>query len=208
LRYEVVKKLEDYVYAYIEDVARACAYLAKISPKARVRVTGDAVVFKYTAVGRKYRHHIYVEYRSIPERQMAVIRVKPKYPAYLFPVLAPHMVIAYPAGIFPLEDEVRAIVVPEFEQAVEVLKQAYTKYTLLDPSRFTEDEEVGFEGYLYRTPVGLVSFLQERGSFELVDIIESHVEDEEEGEDIVHPVDFFKNVMDEAFKKWVESSGK
>jgi len=195
-QYELAISMRDQAEHYIRVFASLAGYIGRISPPARVIVENEKAILKFTAIGKKWRHHIYVEFIPERRRNAGIFKVRPPYPMYLLAVMLPFASVSYPAIIIRVGDEIRGLMVPEYELAVQILSDALTKYSLLDPLDFTEDNGVSFEGYLHRTPIGFVSFFERKPHFPLVDIIESHLEEEEESDDIMHPADFFRKIVE------------
>ena len=198
-QYELAVTPQDWAEAYIENFAKLAGYIERMTPPARIVPGERKVTLKFTAIGRKWRHHIYVEFVPHPEKNVGIFKVRPPYPVYLLAVMIPFATVSYPAVILPVKNEIRALMVPDYELAVKTLADAMTKFKLLDPADFGEESGVAFEGYLYRTPIGYVAFVEEKPHFRLVDVIEAHLEEEEDGEDVMHPADFFKMMMEKAY---------
>lgn len=178
---------DDLAKAYVQKLYRALNYVLPLSPKASVTEYQDRIVFKYTGIGSKYTHHVYVEFKPMPNERCAVIVARPAYPMYLLAVMSPLSTVSYPSIVLRVGEEVRGLLVESLEVALNLVSSALTRYKLIDPGFV--DEETGFEGLLYSTPAGYVAFTKERSEFELVDTIEGHVEDD--SPDALTPVEYF-----------------
>lgn len=175
--YSLALTPEEQARAYIQRMYRAMEYALSLSPKTAVTEHQDSVVFKFTGIGSKYTHHIYVEFKPLPKEKCGIFTVKPAYPMYLLAVMAPLSTIAFPALVLRVDEEVRGLMVEDLDIAVSLVVSALTKYRLLDPDYIKDD--VNFEGLLYSTPAGYIAFSRERKEFEFVDTVEGHVEDDD-----------------------------
>lgn len=173
--------------AYLHRLYAILDYVMRTSPKARVFEKHGVVVFKYTGIGSRYTHHIYVEFKPMPKEKCAVIRVLPAYPMYLFAVMSPLATISCPAVVIRAGEEARALLVEDKDTCLELLSTGLSKYKLIEPGDLNPDE-VGFEGLLYSTPAGYIAFSKER-EFELIDTVEGHVEDDDP--DAITPAEYF-----------------
>ena len=198
--YELAISPRDQAEAYIQRFARLAEYICRISPKARIYFEGDKAILKFTAIGQKWRHHIYVEYVPSPDRGAVFFRVRPPYPAYLLAVMLPFAAVLYPAVIIRDGDEIRGVMVPDYEVAVATLSNAVVRFSLLEPADFTDERQVAFEGYLHETPIGYVAFAEMKPHFKLVDVIEGHLEDEEADENVMHPAEFFRRIAEKRYE--------
>jgi len=199
MKYEVVYTPREWAEAYIAFFASAAAAALRISPPARVRATGSGFLLKFTGIGKKMRHHVYVEFRE--ERGRGVFTVKPPYPMYLLAAVAPFFALpSFPMYAAREGDSVKVVLTQSYEEAVTQLADALTKMPLLDPADFLL-EGASFEGFLYRLPAGYVAFIEEKPGFgSYLDEIETHEEEEEEGDDIMYIDDFFAKIVEEILK--------
>lgn len=179
--------------AYIERIYPALKRAGLISPQAKLRFVKDALLLKFTGIGEKYRHHVYVYLYSNLEKRSFIVVVKPPYPMYLFPIMAPIAMFFYPACIVKQEREIRGIIVDDYERAVDYAMLCLSKYTVIEPMFFAEN--TSFEGYVYKTDSGYVAF-EEKISGELFDVITRHREDSEEGS--LHPVLLIQGLIKES----------
>jgi len=198
MKYDIPISPVQWAESFIMFFAHAAGRALRISPPARVSVSTGKAVLKFTGVGRKYRHHVYIEFHV--EDNRGIFTVKPPYPMYLFALVAPFLTIpSYPMYAAREDDNIKVILTQSYEEAINYLADAMRRIPLLDPTDFLED--TSFEGYLYELPVGYVAFIEEKPGFgDYFDVIETHEEDEEEDEDIMHPSDFFTRVIEEVVK--------
>lgn len=185
--YSLATSPEELARAYIQKLYRALDYVLELSPKADAREYADKVVFKYTGIGSRYTHHVYVEFKPMSKERCGLVVVRPAYPMYLLAVMAPLSTVSYPSIVLRVDEEVRGLLVEDPETALSLVASALTKYRLLDPSYI--NEETTFEGLLYSTPAGYIAFTRERPEFELVDTIEGHAEDD--SPDALTPAEYF-----------------
>jgi len=199
VKYAVTVTPQEWAGAYIEFFARTAARAFKISPPARVSFSAGRALLKFTAVGKRFRHHIYVELCT--EDNRGVFVVKPPYPMYLLGVVAPFLALpSYPMYAAREGESIRVVLTQGYDEAVKNIADALTHSHLLDPADFLDDT-ASFEGYLYELPIGYVAFLEEKPGFgDYLDEIEMHEEEEEEEENIMYPGDFFAKIMGEILK--------
>jgi len=198
MRYGISVTPLEWAESYIVLFAHTAGRALRISPPARVSVSNRKAVLKFTGIGRKMRHHIYIEFYV--ENNRGVFTVKPPYPMYLLAVVAPFLTIpSYPMYVAREGDNIKAILTQSYEEAIKNLADAMSRIPLLDPADFLED--TSFEGYLYELPIGYVAFIEERPGYgNYIDVIETHEEDEEEEEDVMHPAEFFTKIIEEIVK--------
>jgi len=198
MKYTISVSPTEWAESYILFFARAAGRALRISPPARVSTSTGKAILKFTGIGRKMRHHVYVEFYA--ENNRGVFVVKPPYPMYLFAVVAPFLTMpSYPMYAARENDNIKTVLTRSYEEAIKSLADAMTRIPLLDPTDFLED--TSFEGYLYELPIGYVAFIEEKPGFgDYLDEIETHEEDEEEGEDIMHPSSFFAKIVEEIVK--------
>lgn len=197
--YEVAVEPSELAKAYLQRFYATVEHAMRIGPKARVLLRGNKVVFKFTGIGQRWMHHVYVEFTPNPGKKAGIFVVKPAYPMYLFAVLAPFSLLSYPAAIIRVGEEVRCVMVEDIDSAVVSLADAMTKLKLIEPGDFGEESGASFEGILYDTPAGHVAFLSDKMPFKRIDVIEGHVEDDLGDDNVMYPYEFLS--------KWLSNTG-
>lgn len=195
-QYEVITDPEDIADAYVSDWVEVAGLIGPITPPARVSIEDGKAVLKFTPIGERYRHHVYVWFLPDPKRDIGVLVVKPLYPLYLAGVLAPFIAVNYHVGFVVItgKEEARALLTRTREQARASALAAMQsqEYVLVSPLSILKDEPV-FEGILYETPIGRVAFLKNK-PWRSIDFITGHEEDTLHGqiENVMTPGEFLE----------------
>jgi len=210
MRYTVAFSPEDIAQALIQDWFSITNYISRITPPARVQYHGAGIRFKFTPIGKKYRHHVYVDSIIDPRNDWCIFILRPKYPLYLVAVMLAFTTI----GLFPVvaiesgEHEIRGIMVTDYNRAVSLATSFLEKYEVLAPRYFSEEEGAAFEGTLRRTPVGLVAFIRDKEHFPAVDVIVEHEEDDLVGKQpgVAHPWEVTRDIARKILLNMIQST--
>ena len=183
--YEVIRTPRDAAEAYIGAFASLAKHVLTLAPPARVKARGEDIVLKFTGLGERYRHHVYVEVK--PAEGGLLFTATPPYPMYLLAATLPLTPTMHPSLVARSGHNVVALMTPDYEKAVTALAEALTRQPLLEPLDFTEESGASFIGFLHMTPAGLVAFTDEKQHLPYVDYIWEHEEEKQSSPDILYP---------------------
>jgi len=192
----------------IENYKRASARLAGFVPKAELRVlsSGPGMVarLRWVAVGKRRFHPVYLFVHYDEGRGVFMLVNRPRYPAYLMGFIGA-MVFAglHPAAVFNTGKDLRALVTEDPDMALAIAREGLRR-GVVSGRRFLDYPDISYEGFLYRVPIGLLAFLNEKPPLKLVDVITEHVE----YEGWVYPLEIAVNAVKLAQKKEGEGGGQ
>lgn len=185
----------------VENYRRASARLARFMPKAELRMLPsgpDAVArLRWVAVGKRRLHPVYLFVRYDEGKGAFMLVNRPRYPAYLMGFIGA-MVLAgfHPAAVFNTGRDLRALVAEDPGRALSIAVEGLRR-GVVSGRRFLDYPDISYEGFLYRVPIGLLAFLNEKPPLKPVDVITGHVEYEE----WVHPLEIAANAVRLAQKR-------
>jgi len=188
----------------INNYETASVKLLRIMPKAEMKMVTENnkeyVRFHWVAVGEKYYHPIYLFVYYEQDKDAFILINKPKYPAYLLGFIG-SMVLAglHPAVMMNNEMDIRAVVVSDIEKALLIASEGL-KHGVISGRKFLDFPDISYEGFLYETPIGFISFLNEKPPFKPFDIIKEH----SEYNDWIHPIDITKNYFYQLIPKLIK----
>ncbi len=119
-----------------------------------------------------YYRHVYV-WAEAGERGV-VVRSYPSYPAYALAAAAPLTQTLKPAYAARRGETLELLLVDGEEEALAAAEEAATRGRIIVPEDL-ERAELGFEGWLYRTPAGYVASMREL-RLKKVGFVEGHVD--------------------------------
>lgn len=174
---------EDEARAYLERLAKASHQMYNKAPPARLMPGGPGLRIKFTGVGMKWKHDVYIDIVWERRSDALFVVTRPPYPIYTLAAVAALSALAYPAYVARSGHQVNAILVGDPDRALSVLGEALARQRLVEPGDLTAEVGAGFLGELYSLPVGFVAFNADAElPFKKVDYIMRHEEEEHVGE--------------------------
>lgn len=187
--YRIPSSVRDVAENMVLLYGKVATALMGRAPPLTVHDRDGRIVYRWVAVGERFYHPVYVTHRFDRDTGAVILTAMPPYPAYLLATMGLYVRLGYhPSGVVLVSggryNVLRGLLSPGWEEAVGVvLELLQSPVVVLDPAQVA-GLDVGFEGYMYRTPLGYVAF-ENRKLSELYDYIVEHTKGDRYMEEVL-----------------------